>query len=226
MKMDEYYSKVLTDDEIANKLHRELVGGLWDEIGKLQFDYLVKEGLQPNMKLIDIGCGCLRGGIHFIKYLHTGNYFGIDANNSLIDAGYEIELAKSDLQWKLPRKNLIANTHFDVGLFATKFDYAIAQSVFTHLYLNHARMCLIQLSKCMSTGARFYVTFFECPEDHPIELPYQNTLTGVTSFIDKDPYHYKKSDFLWLIKELPWELDYRGEWGHPRGQHLLCFRRQ
>jgi hypothetical protein len=35
--------------------HRTAVGGLWDELGRLQFDYLVREGLQRNNSLLDVG---------------------------------------------------------------------------------------------------------------------------------------------------------------------------
>ncbi len=45
------------------------VGGMWDKVGVLQFDFLMKQGLQSHYALLDVGCGSLRGGIHFIKYL-------------------------------------------------------------------------------------------------------------------------------------------------------------
>jgi hypothetical protein len=41
--------------------HRRCVGGKWDEIGKLQIDFLKEQGLEKNMKFLDIGCGSLRG---------------------------------------------------------------------------------------------------------------------------------------------------------------------
>ena len=53
-----------------------MVGGMWDEIGRLQFEFLRARGLKADHWLLDIGCGCLRGGIHAIKYLKTGNYYG------------------------------------------------------------------------------------------------------------------------------------------------------
>ena len=38
------------------------IGGLWDEMGKHQFEFLQSKGLEPQHKLLDIGCGSLRGG--------------------------------------------------------------------------------------------------------------------------------------------------------------------
>ncbi|HEY7982454.1 MAG TPA: hypothetical protein VID19_13355, partial [Candidatus Eremiobacteraceae bacterium] len=37
--------------------HRAYVGGIWEEIGKLQFDFLVAHGLRPEHHLVDVGCG-------------------------------------------------------------------------------------------------------------------------------------------------------------------------
>jgi hypothetical protein len=88
--------------------HRDVIGGLWDQLGQLQFDYMIREGLKPHHKLLDIGCGSLRGGIHFIRYLDAGNYIGTDPNMSLLDAGYEIELGSSGLKNACRAKILFA----------------------------------------------------------------------------------------------------------------------
>ncbi|RLI53090.1 MAG: hypothetical protein DRO93_14110 [Candidatus Thorarchaeota archaeon] len=81
--------------------YRIAVGGMWEEIGKLQFDYLVKEGLEREDYFLDVGCGSLRGGIHFIRYLKPGHYFGIDINQRLLDAG-KGELKRNNLIHKNP----------------------------------------------------------------------------------------------------------------------------
>ena len=72
------YGRQLTDAEIESRAHRELVGGLWEELGVLQFEFLVKRGLKPHHRLLDVGCGALRGGVHFVRYLDPGCYHGID----------------------------------------------------------------------------------------------------------------------------------------------------
>ena len=67
--------------------HREAVGGLWEEMGRLQFDFVANQGLKPDHKLLDIGCGSMRGGVHFVSYLENSNYYGVDCNKALLDAG-------------------------------------------------------------------------------------------------------------------------------------------
>jgi SAM-dependent methyltransferase len=101
--------------------------------------------------LLDLGCGALRGGLHFIRYLDTGNYYGMDVNASLIDAGKR-ELEEAKLADRKPQ--LLVTEGFELGAFATTFDYAIAVSVFTHLPMNHIIQCLVNVRPVLRPGAR------------------------------------------------------------------------
>ena len=55
------YGRQLTASEIAAKEHRAFVGGLWEEVGQLQFEFLRAQGLLPEHKLVDVGCRAMRG---------------------------------------------------------------------------------------------------------------------------------------------------------------------
>ena len=147
--------------------HRAWVGGKWEEIGRLQLDFLVDQGLQPDDKFVDVGCGSLRAGRHLVDYLEPRNYFGIDVNTQLIAAGYDVEL-DDRLRARLPSSNLRATDRFDAD-FGVRFDMGIAQSLFTHLPLNHVRLCMFRIAKVMRPGARFYATFFEQPYNFPVD---------------------------------------------------------
>lgn len=217
-----YYNTRDVARRVAEGQHRDLVGGMWDKIGRLQFDVMREHGLAPHHKLLDIGCGALRGGVHFVRHLGAGNYFGIDICQSLLNAGYELELDDADRE-KLPRGNLKCSSDFDFGIFDAKFDKAIALSVFTHLPFNHIRVCLERLAYVMKPGGTFHATFFEIPEDHTTGQPRRHTPGDVTTHGTSDPYHYRLSDFDHAIQSLPWSLQYFGEFGHARGQHLLMF---
>jgi SAM-dependent methyltransferase len=225
LKINDYYRRRLTENEVSEGLHRSFIGGMWDELGKLQIDFVRAEGLQAGMNFLDVGCGPLRGGVRFIDFLDAGNYYGVDINQSLLDAGYERELSPA-LRAKTPRKNLLCDEHFGFSRFGRTFDYAVAQSVFSHLPLNHIRLCLIELGKCMRSGGKFYATFFESPAGHPLDQPLVQQPGGVTTYADQDPYHYKLADFSWCIGELPWQIHYVGEWNHPRAQKMLRFTRK
>ena len=209
---------------VADGQHRDIVGGLWDEIGRLQFDFLRANGLTRKSRLIDIGCGCLRGGVHFISYLDDAMYFGVDSNESLLNVGYDVELKSVGLDKKLPRDQLVCNSEFDFGSFPADFEFAIAHSLFTHLPQNHIRLCLSRLAEKMTEGGRFFATFFLVPESHPYGEPFRHP-EGVTSFDAKDPYHYRYSNMESLCERLPWLARLHGGWGHPRGQQMIDFLR-
>src|ERR1700756_713587 len=67
--------------------HRAYIGGRWEEYGQLEFDFMVSRGLKPEHVLLDIACGSLRAGVHFIPYLDAGNYLGIEKEDALIKQG-------------------------------------------------------------------------------------------------------------------------------------------
>lgn len=50
------------------------IGGNWEEMGQMQLDFLVARGLAPHHRLLDLGCGTLRAGRHFIRLLEAGNF--------------------------------------------------------------------------------------------------------------------------------------------------------
>jgi SAM-dependent methyltransferase len=220
-----YYEISKINAEVAAGRHREVVGGFWDEIGLLQFNFLKEQGLTPHKTLLDIGCGSLRGGVHFVRYLDPGNYYGIDLNQSLLDAGYDIELNKARVQDRLPRKNLACVADFDFSVFDCNFDFVLAQSVFTHLPFNQIRECLQKLVSVTIPGAMFFFSFFESPENHPIGVRIIHKPGGITTYGSDDPYHYRVSDFEYACADLPWSIQYIGDWNHPRGQRMIALTR-
>ena len=198
--------------------HRAAVGGMWEEIGRLQFDFLVEQGLKPNHYLLDIGCGSLRGGVHFVPYLKRRRYFGVDRGPRLLEAGRK-ELGRTSKQ-----PTLVQMEDFSFETLRQGFDYLLAQSVFTHLSLNAIRRCLVNAERVMNPGARFYATFFE-HTGTARDLTPRRWPGGTETFPDRDPYHYDLSAFEWAVRDLSLELHYIGEWGHPRGQRMLLFVR-
>jgi SAM-dependent methyltransferase len=205
--------------------HREVVGGLCDEIGDLQRRFLIDHGLQPQHTLLDIGCGSLRGGVHFIRYLEAGNYIGVDINQSLLDTGFAIELKAAGLQDKLRRENLVCLLEFEFDRLDRHFDFVLAHSLFTHVTFNRIRQCLERLLPVIKIGGHFFATFFELPRTASPSLPFAHDPEDIVTYDTRDPYHYKLGDFFYAASGLPWQIHYVGKWGHPRGQRMLEFIR-
>lgn len=213
------YWRQLTAAEIAAGEHQRFVGGMWNEIGNLQIEFLKAEGLLPNHRLVDVGCGSLRGGVRFVRYLDRGNYYGLDINTSLIEAGKK-ELAQEGLMGKQP--TLLVNDKFEMSRFGVSFDYAIAVSVFTHLYMNHIARCLVEAKRVLKPHGKLFATFFEAPA--PVHLePIEHDPGKVITNFDSDPFHYSFSEMERLSEAVGLSVEYLGDWGHPRDQRMLCF---
>jgi SAM-dependent methyltransferase len=212
--------------EVEAGLHREVVGGMWEEIGAAQLAFLSKRGLKPEHRLLDIGCGSLRAGVHFVDFLEPGHYFGLDSSEALIEAGYSRELAALGLTEKLPRSNLVTSGDFDTSGWDVKFDFAIAQSVFTHLPFNRIRACLERLAPSMRCDGEFYATYFVTPDDHPWESPFTHTPGGIVTTGVSDPYHYRLADLSNACRSGEWDCEFLGDWGHPRSQNMMLYRRR
>lgn len=224
-EINNYYDDDWLRKTLQTSGHRGAIGGLWEQVGQLQFNYLRKQGLLPDMRLLDLGCGCLRGGVHFIRYLNAGNYYGIDLSQQLLDAGYETELKSANLQERMPQKNLRQSSSFDATPFGVSFDAALAISVFTHLPLNHIRLCLARLTDVMKPGSCFYATAFVLDPEHPWQQPYQHDPGGIVTHPEQDPYHYQATDMRHVIQGLPWKLQKIEDWDHPRNQRMCIFER-
>lgn len=203
---------VLADDDIEAGRHRRLVGGKWDEIGRVQLDFLLAEGLQREHYVLDVGCGALRAGVHFVGYLEPGRYFGIDINPSLIRAGLW-ELARAGLADRCPAENLRATAEFDCD-FGVAFDFAIAQSLFTHIPLSEVDRCLRRVAPAMKPGGRFFASYNGLPPGRRLSRP-----------STRDPFRHAYDDLAAAGAPGHWSVRYVDDWGHPRGMKMVEYRR-
>jgi hypothetical protein len=198
-------------EEIAQLGHRDFVGGMWEEIGQLQFDFLLAEGLEPHHVLLDIGCGNLRAGVHLIRYLEPGHYLGLDQHRELIDRGITQELGEALAGGKIPE--FVVSSDFEFEQFSRVPHAAIAQSLFTHLTADDISLCLNRLRSFVGDGCRLYATFFEARE--PVDNP---PLSG-----SRIMFHHTRAELEELGRANDWEPRYLGAWNHPRGQMMMRF---
>ena len=213
------YGRELTQAEIDKKIHRHFVGAMWEEIGILQFDFLVGQGLKPCHRLLDIGCGCLRGGLHFIRYLNEGNYYGLDVNSSLIRAG-RIEIKEAGLEYKRPE--LLVNDKFRIEKFNTEFDFMVSVSLFTHLPMDIIIRCLSEVKKYLKPTGAYFSTIFEAPESAHIDnLKHQPG--GVVTNYNSDPFHYSFEEISHAAETAGLEAKLYRDWNHPRNQKMVIF---
>ncbi len=199
--------------------HKGLVGGDWAQIGQMQIDFWLAHGLKPEHYFLDIGCGALRAGVHFIRYLETGHYFGIDINREAIEAGRQVELVKHGLTDKNP--TLVHMDDFDLPALDKQFDYATIHSVFPHLTLNSIIRCIMNLEKVLVPGGQCYATFYENAQGKLNLDPIVRSPN--TTYFDKPLYHQDFGTFEWICEGTDLDVEYIGDWNHPRGQMIMVF---
>jgi SAM-dependent methyltransferase len=140
--------------------HRKFVGPpeKYDLASAGQFSLLTALGLREENTLLDIGCGSLRGGRLFITYLKPGKYFGIEPEQWLIDQGIETEIGRDLVRLKQP--TFSNDSNFTSTGFGRKFDFMLAQSIFSHASQAQIRRCLSEAKKVLEPDGIFAATFF------------------------------------------------------------------
>jgi hypothetical protein len=107
----DYFATLVRDQVKNGHVHPTLGGNLRDgdfgEFGKNAFKRLLKLGLTPEDSCVDYGCGTLRIGVHAIRYLAPGRYWGLDIDQTLLDTGAEL-IGKELMQEKRPELRIIA----------------------------------------------------------------------------------------------------------------------
>ena len=172
-----YYRSIMSSD-VAHGADRA-VGSpsrdSWLATGRLQFDYLLTHGLEPEMRMLEIGCGNLRAGHLFIDHLGTGNYHGIDISPPILLAALRT-VADFGLQAKAPRLTLVDDLTLNF-LPDDAFDVVHAHSVFSHSPIDVIEQCLANVGRVMAPGAFFDFTF-----DHT---------TGVEHDVLREDFYYR-----------------------------------
>lgn len=212
----EEWLKLPQGDRIAVIGHRAYVGGaapgIWFTLGKRQFHFLVSEGLRPHHRFLDIACGSLRLGQFLIPYLNRGRYYGLEAEPALVEAGLREELFY-DLAAKR-RPTFGYGYDFDFG-FAPGFEFAIAQSLFTHLNADDIALCLRNLATIATGESTLYFTFFEGGGGDA------NPEGGSDSHRN---WRYSFAEIEQIASAAGWAATYIGDWGHERGQMMVKAR--
>ena len=147
--------KIVTFFQTPQEKRHALVGPakLWKMKQDFQINFLKSQGLQPTQKLMDVGCGTLRGGIPLINYLEKGNYYGIEVRNTVLEEGRK-ELKEHDLERKEP--HLIAFSEFNEISLNAKLDVMLAFSVLIHMEDTIVEKCIEFVSKQLENNGTFY----------------------------------------------------------------------
>jgi len=202
----------LTHNERAQKWgHRKFTGGdssdTWYGIGKRQYHFLISQGLTPEQTFLDVACGGLRLGQYLIPALNPGNYYGLEAEEGLVQAALREEILFDIAKVKQPK--FAYNYDFDLA-FCPGYDFAIAQSLFTHMVLDDIQKCFAALRPVARPASKFFFTFHEGDKS-------QNTFD--VSHENRN-WFYDFGDIQPLAEACDFDCTYIGDWGHERNQKM------
>ena len=186
------------------------------KVGRLQLMSLLRIGLLPSSKLLDIGCGALRGGYWIIHFLNKGNYYGIEPNKEMLQLGLDTLLGEKERALKEP--SFDHNYDFDFSIFGQKFDFFVARSIWTHTSKKQMTDMLDGFVQNGNPGASFLTSYLRSNSEHP---PYEGDEWIGISHESKDAglaFH----DFDWIkaecskrnlsVEELPFDVFKRQIW--------------
>lgn len=123
------------------------VGGAPAVMGPWQLDLMTALGLRPSASLLDLGCGTLRGGLHFIRFLEADCYVGVDPLPGLLALGAEL-VTRAGLQARRPRLFTLA-TH---DMRGARYDWVLTQSVLNHLDEAGIRATVERVARALAPG--------------------------------------------------------------------------
>ena len=105
----------------------------WWDAGVSTFDrYRNQFSIRKNSKVVDYGCGSLRVGGHFIRFLDPGCYFGLDLARGLYEIGQDV-LGPQMLAEKAPRFGTVESEALDEAV-AFGADFVFSTSVAFHVH--------------------------------------------------------------------------------------------
>ena len=191
---------------------KSAVGGQWEQMGELQLDYLRNHGLTSCHKLLDFGCGSLRAGRHFIRFLDEKNYYGIDISSNLIEVGKGF-LANEGLLDKQPVLIVNEDLQFE-ELEGIQFDYIIAHSVFSHMPLDDIEECFQNLHKIIASTGVFFATYHDGGRSE-----YRRGLFG-------EQFYYPFSFFEGLGEKYGYQVAQMADFHHPKNQTMMKITRK
>jgi len=175
----------------------------YDLIAAMAFNLLTTLGLRQHHSLLDIGCGSLRIGRLLIPYLNRGKYFGVEPNEWLVEEGITRELGDTLVQIKQPTF-LFSDSPDTISQAKVAFNFALAQSIFSHCGLDLIKSWLSAISRSLAANGALVATFLIDDED-----------SAQTGWIYPECVNYRPETLERAAKDVNLRFEIL-DWKHPR----------
>ncbi|KAJ4870737.1 S-adenosyl-L-methionine-dependent methyltransferases superfamily protein [Raphanus sativus] len=119
--------------ELLVEQHHSNYGEPWAG-GRDVFEFLAESSnLRPNSRVLEIGCGTLRVGLHFIRYLNPSHFHCLEKDELSLMAALRYELPSQGLLHKRPLILRGEDMEFSKFGLDTTYDLIYASAVFLHM---------------------------------------------------------------------------------------------
>lgn len=125
--------------------------------GTEYFDLAIKYGLKPYHTCVDYGCGSLRVGQHFIGYLQSEKYLGLDIVSDFYEIGKAL-IPASIFKEKKPRFSTINPTTIKIVLLQQP-DFVFSFAVLKHVSPRELDVFFNRIVNMMSSHTLAVITF-------------------------------------------------------------------
>ena len=124
-------------------------------------------GVEPQMRIVDYGCGSLRVGQHAIRFADRGNYWGLDVAETFIEQGRRL-VDPQLLEDKRPRLSAITERLIDlVAVWEPHFIFS--HTVIQHVPEDELPLYFARLAKMMGPGCKAVIEFISAPRTKRIK---------------------------------------------------------
>jgi hypothetical protein len=165
------------------------------QAGREQLIALLAEGLRPESRVLEFGCGCLRVAFWLIRFLDSGCYYGIEPARRRVDYGLQHLFTPKELRIKRPRFD--SNPVFDSSVFDTTFDVFLARSIWTHASKPQIEATLESFLRTCAHGAIFLASYLPA---RSADEDYQGT-QWVGSSHESDIPGVIRHDISWIVEQ-------------------------
>lgn len=178
--------------------YKEFVGPLeaYEYHGLCQKQLLLKIGLKPNHKFLEVGCGGLRLGRLLIDYLNPNNYIGIEPMKSILDEAIKEELNDKLIKLKKPKFFNYSDFNFydeNDYLFSIQ-NFIIAFDVFFHCGKSQLELFLKNINNISNKQTKILIS---------VKLNDESLNTGIIESKEGGYYypHASHRDVFYSIKD-------------------------
>ncbi len=137
-------------------LGANLKTGDFGQSGADLFAKVVAMGLKPDHTLADYGCGTLRIGVHAMKYLEPGRYWGLEISQEFLDQGREL-VGPELLAEKRPQLSTISPQSVAEAA-AARPDMVISTKVFNHVHPDELPQYFHNVMQLVGSSGKAFIT--------------------------------------------------------------------